>query len=171
MLGILAKTITIERKNMEYTIVELPERRIVGPTIRTSNSAPDCAEKIGGVWQSFMSDGMAESVPNASVEPYACYGLYYDYDMADESYAMMVGCESAQGALPEEMEELVIPAGTYAKFTVHGACVNTVIKAWDEIWAMEDLAAKRAWTVDFEAYPPSEDQNDTDIDLYIAIKA
>ena len=67
MLGILAKTITIERKNMEYTIVELPERRIVGPTIRTSNSAPDCAEKIGGVWQSFMSDGMAESVPNACI--------------------------------------------------------------------------------------------------------
>lgn len=154
---------------MDYTIVELAERRIIGPVIRTSNNAPDCSEKIGGLWQSFMGEGMAESVPNAVTEPYMCYGLYYDYSMEDGSYAMMVGSESAQGDAPEHMEELVIPAGTYAKFTVHGDCVSTVVKAWEEIWAMEDLTARRAWTVDFEAYPPAADQNDTDIDLYIAI--
>ena len=83
---------------------------------------------------------------------------------------MMVGSASAQGAVPERMEELIIPAGTYAKFTVHGDCVNTVVEAWNEIWAMEELTSRRTWTVDFEAYPPSDDQSDTDIDLYIAIR-
>ncbi|WP_139650540.1 GyrI-like domain-containing protein [Raoultibacter phocaeensis] len=154
---------------MEYTIVELPERRVVGPVIRTSNGAPDCSEKIGGLWQAFMGNGMAESVPDAVTEPYTCFGLYYDYAMDDETYAMMVGCESSGEPVPETMEELVIPAGTYAKFTVHGDCVNTVVQAWNEIWAMEDLTARRAWTVDFEAYPAMEDENDTDIDLYIAL--
>ena len=155
---------------MDYTVVELAESRIIGPVIRTANDAPDCSEKIGGLWQSFMGEGMAESVPNASSEPYMCYGLYYDYSMEDQSYAMMVGSASAQGAVPERMEELIIPAGTYAKFTVHGDCVNTVVEAWNEIWAMEELTSRRAWTVDFEAYPPSDDQSDTDIDLYIAIR-
>lgn len=154
---------------MDYTIVELAERRIVGPVARTANSAPDCSEKIGGLWQAFMGSGMAESVPDAVSEPYTCFGLYYDYAMSDESYAVMVGCETSGDALPDGMEELVIPAGSYAKFTVHGDCVNTVAEAWNEIWAMEDLTARRAWTVDFEAYPPAEDQNDTDIDLYIAL--
>ena len=54
---------------MDYTVVELAESRIIGPVIRTSNDAPDCSEKIGGLWQSFMGEGMAESVPNASSEP------------------------------------------------------------------------------------------------------
>ncbi|MEG0375884.1 MAG: GyrI-like domain-containing protein, partial [Raoultibacter sp.] len=101
---------------------------------------------------------------------YTCYGLYFDYTMADQSYAMMIGSESAGGKVPSDMQELIIPAGTYAKFTVHGDCVNTVIQAWEAIWAMEELTQRRLWTVDFEAYPPAEDPNDTDIDLYIAIK-
>lgn len=154
---------------MDYTIVELAERRIIGPAIRTANEAPDCAEKIGELWQSFMGQGMAESIPEARFEPYHCYGLYYDYNMSDGSYAMMVGSESAADAAPADMEELIVPAGTYAKFTVHGDCVNTVIEAWNEIWKMEELTAKRAWTVDFEAYLPSDDPSDTDIDLYIAL--
>lgn len=154
---------------MDYTIVELAERRIVGLTINTSNSDPDCTEKIGGVWRAFMDEGMAESVPEAVTEPYLCFGLYYDYAMADQSYTMMVGCESAGGRACNPLQELVIPAGTYAKFTVHGDCVDTVVEAWNEIWAMEELTARRAWTVDFEAYPPGSDQADTDIDLYIAL--
>lgn len=155
---------------MEYTVVELPESRIVGPFIRTANDAPDCAQKIGTLWQNFMGNGMAQSVPGAKLDPYASYGLYYDYTMEDQSYAMMVGCESAGSIVPEGMQELIIPAGTYAKFTVHGDCVNTVIQAWESIWAMEELTQRRIWTVDFEAYPATENPNDTDIDLYIAIK-
>ncbi|MEG0756871.1 MAG: GyrI-like domain-containing protein, partial [Raoultibacter sp.] len=80
---------------MEYTVVELPESRIVGPVIRTANNAPDCSQKIGGLWQKFMGEGMAQSVPQAVIDPYTCYGLYFDYTMADQSYAMMIGSESA----------------------------------------------------------------------------
>lgn len=153
---------------MDYTIVELAEKRIVGLTVRTSNNALDCAEKIGGVWQAFMSEDTAASIPDAVTEPYMCFGLYYDYAMPDQSYTVMVGCESS-GQASGPLQELVIPAGTYAKFTVHGDCVDTVTNAWNEIWALEELTARRAWTVDFEAYPPGEKQTDIDIDLYIAL--
>lgn len=155
---------------MDYTIVALPERHIIGPTTRTDNNDPACSEKIGTLWQSFMEGGMGESVPEAVLEPYACYGLYYNFDFTNMGYDVMVGCESTANAAPEGMEQLVIPAGNYAKFVVEGDVVQAVIKAWDKIWAMEDLLAKRANTVDFEAYLPGENPEKAVIELYISLK-
>lgn len=155
---------------MDYTIVELPERHIVGPTIRTANDAPDSGEKIGGLWQTFMGSGMDKSIPEPVLDPYTCYGLYYDYNMEAGDYAMMVGCESTATSAPTGMEELVIPAGRYAKYTVHGSVVDAVIEAWNAIWADEALTAQRAFTVDFEAYLPGDDQNHADIDIYVALR-
>lgn len=154
---------------MEYTIVELPESQIIGPTIRTGNEDPQCVEKISGLWQEFMGTAEKE-VPEPVVEPYGCYGLYYHYDFTDMGYDMMVGCESAASAAPEKMELITIPAGKYAKFTTTGNVVQAVIDAWNDIWAMEDLAELRAYTVDFEAYLPCEDMDNAEIDLYIALK-
>lgn len=155
---------------MEYTIVELPERHIIGPTIRTGNNDPECANKIGTLWGKFMQDGMAQSVPDPVTEPYSCYGLYYNYDFTDMGYDTMVGSESNSTNAPEGMELITIPAGKYAKFSTRGNVVQAVIDAWNAIWAMEELTAQRANTVDFEAYLPGEDMDDTGIDLYIALK-
>lgn len=46
----------------------------------------------------------------------------------------------------------------------------SVAKAWEEIWADEELTAKRAYTVDFEAYLPGEDMSCADIDVYVALR-
>lgn len=154
---------------MEYTIVELPESHIIGPTIRTGNEDPQCAEKIGVLWQEFMETA-GQNVPEPVVEPHSCYGLYYNYDFTDMQYDMTVGCQSAAKAAPEDMELITIPAGKYAKFSTKGNVVKAVIDAWNAIWAMEDLAAMRAYTVDFEAYLPGEDMDNAEIDLYIALK-
>lgn len=155
---------------MEYTVVELSESTIMGPVIRTGNNDPAVAEKIGGLWNEFMQNGMAESIPQPITEPYTCYGLYYHYDFESMEYETMVGCESKADAAPQGMELITIPAGKYAKFSTKGDVVQAVIKAWDDIWAMEDFAALRAYTVDFEAYLPGEDMQNACIDLYVALK-
>lgn len=155
---------------MEYTIVELPESHVVGPTIRTCNNDPECGQQIGGLWEKFMKTGMGESIPDPIFEPYTCYGLYYNYDFSSMEYDMMTGCETSGTTVPEGMDFITIPAGKYAKFSTQGDIVQAVIDAWNEIWDRKDLAAQRAYTVDFEAYLPSEDMKNTKIDLYIALK-
>ena len=70
-------------RTMQYEIVELPERTIVGPTIRTSNNSPEEVAAIGQLWERFMGEGMDRTIPETRVEPYGCFGLYYDYDMGD----------------------------------------------------------------------------------------
>ena len=86
---------------MQYEIVELPERTIVGPTIRTSNNSPEEVAAIGQLWGRFMGEGMDRTIPETRVEPYGCFGLYYDYDMSDMGYTMLVGCETPADA-PED---------------------------------------------------------------------
>lgn len=95
---------------MQYEIVELPGRTIVGPTIRTSNNSPEEVAAIGQLWERFMGEGMDRAIPGMRVEPYGCFGLYYDYDLNDMGYTMLVGCETSADA-PEGMETQTIAAG------------------------------------------------------------
>ena len=155
---------------MNYEIVELPARTVVGPTIRTSNNSPEEIGAIGQLWGRFMGEGMDRTIPETRVEPYGCFGLYYDYDMGDMSYTMLVGCETPAAA-PEGMEAQTIAAGRYVKIAIRGGdCVASVGKAWEEIWADEELCAQRAFTVDFEAYLPGDDMACADIDVYVALR-
>lgn len=155
---------------MDYEIVELPERTIVGPAIRTSNNSPEEVAAIGQLWERFMGEGMDRAIPETRVEPYGCFGLYYDYDMDDMSYTMLVGCETSADA-PEGMEARTIAAGRYAKIAIRGGdCVGSIQEAWAAIWADEELTAQRAYTVDFEAYLPGEDMGNADIDVFVALR-
>ena len=155
---------------MQYEIVELPSRTIVGPTVRASNNSPEEGAVIGQLWQRFMGEGMDRSIPETRVEPYGCFGLYFDYDMSDMSYALLIGCETSADA-PEGMKSQTIEAGRYAKFAIRGGdCVNSVQEVWSAIWADEELTAQRAFTVDFEAYLPGEDMSCCDIDVFVALR-
>ena len=136
---------------MHYEIVELPARTIVGPTVRASNNSPEETTVIGQLWQRFMGEGLDRTISEVRVVPYGCFALYYGYDMS--------------------MEAQTIAAGRYAKIAIRGGdCVTSVQKAWEEIWADEELGAQRAFTVDFEAYLPGEDMSCADIDVFVALR-
>ena len=153
---------------MDYTIVELPERTVAGLRIRTANDSPSCTADIGGLWQRIMEAGMYQSVPGAAAEPYPCFALYYGYDMASNEYDLLIGCETSDATAGPERQ--AIPAGRYAKVEIRdGDCVESVQKAWMDIWADEELTAQRAFTVDFEAYLPGEDMACADIDIFVAL--
>ncbi|RDB65988.1 GyrI-like domain-containing protein [Eggerthella sinensis] len=155
---------------MHYDIVELPARTVVGPTIRLSNGSPDEGSAIGQLWQRFMEEGMNRAIPDVQVAPYGCFGLYFDYDLNEMSYEMLIGCET-DGAAPEGMRAQAIPAGRYAKFAIRGGdCVKSVQDVWEAVWADEELTAKRAFTGDFEAYLPGEDMSCADIDIFVALR-
>ncbi len=148
---------------MNYEIVNLEEKIIVGLTGRTGNNDPDCQKIIGGLWQDFMGKGIAESLKNKA-NPY-CVGLYSNYDFVNNAYDVTVGAEVSQNGNPE-LSAKTIPAGKYAVFSIKGDVVKAVSAAWDEIWAMP---LERTYTADFEEYLSNEN-GVADVKIYIALK-
>ena len=143
---------------MNYEIVELKEKTIVGFTARTSNEDPQMGAIIGDLWKQLYTPENTEKIQNR-VNAYAI-GLYSDYDK--EGYQVTAGFEVSDAESRNGFAVKTIPAGRYAKFSVHGDMIEAVANSWKEIW---ETPLDRTFTGDFEEYLSQED-----IDIYIAIK-
>lgn len=144
---------------MNYEIVELKEKTVVGLSKRTSNEDPSMGSIIGGLWQKLYSPEVVARITGRT-NTYAI-GLYSDYD-EDGTYEVTTGFEVSDKEYEGCFTIKVIPAGRYAKFSVHGDMVSAVADSWNEIW---NTPLERTYTGDFEEYTSMED-----IDIYIAIK-
>ena len=146
---------------MNYEIVNLEQKIVVGVSAITGNADPKMGEVISGLWGKLYQGGVNAAIKN-KINEYAI-GLYSDY--SNDQYSVTAGNEVSK---PENDELIVkiIPAGKYAKFSVHGNMEKAVAKAWGEIW-QTDL--DRSFTGDFEEYLNSDWEN-ADIDIYIALK-
>lgn len=146
---------------MKYEIVNLDKKIVVGIGGYTSNDDPNMGEMIGGLWKRFFGEGIYSNIKNR-VNQYTI-GLYSDY--TEQNYHVLTGVEvSKQDNI--DLVSRVIPAGTYAKFRVHGNMETAVRSAWEKIWNMN---LNRTFTGDFEEYL-NNDYEHADINLYIAIK-
>ena len=143
---------------MNYEIVELKEKTIVGFTARTSNEDPQMGAIIGGLWKQLYTPENTEKIQNR-VNSYAI-GLYSNYDK--EGYQVTADFEVRDAENQNGSAVKTIPAGRYAKFSVHGDMIEAVANSWKEIW---ETPLDRTFTGDFEEYLSQED-----IDIYIAIK-
>ena len=143
---------------MNYEIVELKEKTIVGFAARTSNEDPQMGAIIGGLWKQLYTPENTEKIQNR-VNAYAI-GLYSNYDK--EGYQVTAGFEVSDAKSGNGFAVKTIPAGRYAKFSVHGDMIEAVANSWKEIW---ETPLDRTFTGDFEEYLSQED-----IDIYIAIK-
>lgn len=146
---------------MNYEIVNLEQKTVVGLSAVTGNADPKMGEVISGLWEKLYQGGVNAAIKN-KVNEYAI-GLYSDY--ANGQYCVTVGNEVSKPE-NEELTVKVIPAGKYAKFSVHGDMVKAVAEAWGEIWQMD---LDRSFTGDFEEYLNS-DWESADINIYVALK-
>lgn len=146
---------------MKYEIVNLEEKIVVGVSAITGNGDPKMGEVIGGLWVKLYQDGINATIKN-KVNEYAI-GLYSDY--TNDQYCVTAGNEVSK-AENAELTVKRIPAGRYAKFSIHGHMEKAVAEAWGEIWKME---LTRSFTGDFEEYLNSDWEN-ADIDIYVALK-
>ena len=146
---------------MNYEIVNLEQKTVVGISAVTGNADPQMGEVIGGLWSKLYYGGVSAAIKN-KMNKYAI-GLYSDY--SGDQYCVTAGNEVSK---PEndELSVKIIPAGKYAKFSVHGHMQKAVGEAWGEIWKMD---LDRSFTGDFEEYLNSDWENG-DIDIYIALK-
>lgn len=146
---------------MNYEIVNLEEKIVVGVSAITSNDDPNMGQVIGELWEKLYQEGINEIIKN-KVNEYAI-GLYSDYE--DNKYSVTVGNEVSR----VENEEFIvkkIPAGKYAKFFIEGHMQKAVAEAWSEIWQMD---LERSYKADFEEYLNS-DYDNAKINIYIALR-
>jgi len=107
---------------MEPLIVHLPERKVVGKRLEvtfTDNQTPD-------LWRNFMPErkfinNLNDELVSAAVYP-ANFFTAFDPNKSFEKWAAVeVG---SFDAIPDGMQTLVIPAGTYAVFHYIGSAAN-----------------------------------------------
>ena len=146
---------------MKYEIVNLEQKTVVGVSAITSNSDPKMNEVIGGLWEKLYQGGINAAIKN-KINEYAI-GLYSDY--SNDQYCVTAGNEVSK-LENDDLTVKIIPAGKYARFSIHGHMEKVVAKAWDEIWKMD---LNRSFTGDFEEYLNS-DWDNADINIYIALK-
>lgn len=146
---------------MNYEIVTLAEKIVVGVSATMGNSDPNMGKTIGGLWEKLYQGGVNAAIKN-KVNKYAI-GLYSDY--AGDSYCVTAGNQVSKAENPE-LAVKIIPAGRYAKFSIHGHMERAVGEAWGQIWQTE---LPRSFTGDFEEYL-TDDVENCDIDIYIALK-
>lgn len=147
---------------MNYEIVTLEEKKIIGVAGRTGNADPNMQAVIGGLWQQYYEGKVCEKIED-KVTDYA-YGIYSDYQ--GDTYQVMVGAEVSEIKDNVDLHTLIIPKGKYAKFHIVGDMVKDVQDAWGEIWQMN---LNRIFTADFEEYVAFDGTNST-VNIYIAIE-
>lgn len=155
---------------MDYEIVKLEEKTVVGLSARTNNNAPDMGMIISGLWESFYQDGLHTRIPNKKNDK--ALGIYTDYASDEKGdYSVIVASEVGQGdahsleTLPTGAIKKIIPAGTYAKFMVEGHMHQAVADFWNKLWKMD---LPRSFVCDFEEYQNS-DMEHAQIHIYISL--
>lgn len=150
---------------MDYEVVVLEEKKVVGFSARTNNASPEMGAVIGGLWQKLYSPENCSQVKERVNEK--ALGIYSDYASDDcGDYTVMAGFEVKSGEKQAGFECGKIPAGKYAKFVVRGNMVTAVQESWQEIWGME---LERSFVYDFEEYQ-NADPEDAEIHIYIGLK-
>lgn len=152
---------------MEYKIVKLEEKTIVGAVVRTKNSNKNRSQVIGSLWRGFYQKGICSSISNKVTSK--LLEIYTDYE-SDETgeYNVILGYE-VNGSDLNSADTVVrtILSGVYAKFIIHGNPQIVVAKFWSEIWEMD---LKRNFQCDFEEYQ-NNDMENAEIHIYISLSS
>ena len=141
---------------------------IVGISVRTTNENQQAAKDIPALWQRFMSENIAEQIPNKlSNEVYAVYTDYEsDYT---KPYTTIIGCKVNEiGTISEGLVVKKIEAPKYKKYVAKGDLANNIVyNKWLEIW---DEEINRAYTSDYEIYgAKASDSTNAEVEIFIGV--
>ncbi|MCT4634695.1 MAG: GyrI-like domain-containing protein [Rickettsiales bacterium] len=158
---------------MQETKITLPEIKLVGiKKIRTINEAefdPKTAQILPTIQKYFQ-----ENYPNKikhRKNPGRTFAIYFEYENDYKGkYSYFIGEEVTEFTDNNNLEQYTIPDQTYNRFTTEsGEMANVIVKAWQEIWQMDD--SNRNYIADFEIYDQrAQDPKNAIVDIYIGVK-
>ena len=112
-----------------------------------------------------------ERIPNKQSNE--IYAIYTDYksDFTDE-YTTIIGVPvSSLNDIPEGLIGREFEAQNFQTFTAKGKMPDAVVATWMDIWK-RDKELNRSYTYDLEIYGErSQDKNNPEVDIYIAVKS
>lgn len=135
---------------------------------KTTNENGKSNRDCGNLWQQFEKEGYAAKIPDKLTDE--IFAVYHQYE-GDHTrpFAYFIGCKvKSDTAIPQGMDSLIIPGGTYQKFTASGKMPDCIAHTWKEIWESD---INRAYHTDFEIYgPKSQDWNHAEVDVFVSVK-
>ena len=153
--------------NMDYEIVALGEKTVIGLMVKTTNENNEAMLDIGRLWGEFMQKGAYDAV--SSKVNAKSIGLYTDYEGDFTKPYNFVVCSEVSNTnyIPDKMTVKKIPEGKYARFIIRGHVQQAVGEFWSRLW---ELPLDRKYSSDFEEYQNnSNDMNNQEIHIYIAL--
>lgn len=148
--------------------MDIQKFNIIGVSIRTTNENEQSGKDIPALWDKFISEGIAEKIPNKI--NHSIYSVYTDYEKDHtKPYTTILGCAvESLDFIPDEMVGITIETGSYEKFIAKGNLNDgIVINEWIKIWN-SDL--NRSFTSDFEIYgDKAQNPENAEVDIFIAI--
>jgi len=141
---------------------------IIGISVRTTNENGQAVKDIPALWNRFMSEGIANKIPNKTSESIYCIYTEYEKDHT-KPYTTIIGCRVDQVEnIPAGMVGETFAGGPYMQFMAKGNLMQgAVYNEWMKIW---DANLPRTFTADFEVYDEkAQNPEDAAVDIFIAI--
>lgn len=147
---------------MNYEIVNLEEKVLVGIKERCSNFDEKINVKIGKLWKDFFEKGIYSEI-TGKVNGKSI-GLYTNYSENKMDYDTYVACEVEEEN--KNYEKIILEKGKYAKFVVNGN-MEDIQKFWVEVW--NDRSIPRTYKFDFEEYQ-NDDMENMEVHIYLSVE-
>ena len=145
--------------------------KLIGISTRTTNKNNQAATELQKLWGDFFAENILERIPNKQSNE--IYAIYTDYksDFTDE-YTTIIGVPvSSLNDIPEGLIGREFEAQNFQTFTAKGKMPDAVVETWMDIWK-RDKELNRSYTYDLEIYGErSQDKNNPEVDIYIAVKS
>jgi len=148
--------------------IKKPEFKLIGLKLenRTNNENGQSSIDCGNLWQKFEKENFAERIPDKLSDE--IYAVYFDYESDHtKPFSYFIGCKVQIGThTPQDMVDLIIPAGSFIKVIAKGKMPDCVANSWKDIW---NSSIERAYKYDFEIYDDrSKDWSNAEVDIFVS---
>jgi predicted transcriptional regulator YdeE len=150
-------------------VVNKDKFKLVGLKLKgkTTNQNNQSGKDCGYLWQKFQTEKIFERIPEKLSNE--IYAVYYDYESDETSpFSYFIGCKVTENTVtPPGLDQLIVPAQKYQKFTARGVMPHCISETWKQIWNSD---INRKFGFDFEIYDArSKDWNNAEVDIFLSI--
>jgi predicted transcriptional regulator YdeE len=142
---------------------------VIGISVRTTNENGQAGQDIPTLWNKFMTERVAENIPNKIDNTMYCIYTEYEKDHT-KPYTTILGCKVENlDTIPVGMIGKTFEETMYTKFVAKGNILQgMVFNEWTKIWN-SDL--DRTYIADFEVYDErAQNLENAEVDIFIAVK-
>lgn len=142
---------------------------VIGISVRTTNENGQAGQDIPALWDKFMTEGIADKIPNKTDISIYCIYTEYEKDHT-KPYTTILGCKVENlDTIPNGMVGKNFDEATYTKHIAKGNILQgMVFGEWTRIWN-SDL--DRTFTADFEVYgEKAQNPENAEVDIFVAVK-